>query len=67
MILAPRPKFYEHGSNTAGSYPEVRTALCSFFFLRFSGRLSIGIAILTPLKGGNARQFFVGCFPVEIL
>ncbi len=28
----PDRKFYEHGSNTAGCYPAIKAALCSFFW-----------------------------------
>ena len=37
-----------------------------FFCWCFSGRLPIGMAHFKPLKGGNARQFVVGCLPTAI-
>ena len=49
------------------SYPE-RAALCTFFGGGvFPGRLPIGMPPFHSLKGGNARQFFVGCLPTGML
>ena len=64
MILAPRPKFYEHGSNTAGCCPAIKAALCSFLGGVFLVACRSELPILHPLKGGNACHFLLAaCRP----
>ena len=54
MILAPRPTFYEHGSNTAGCCPAIRTALCSFFWGAFFWPFVDRMCSFWPLPVQNA-------------
>jgi hypothetical protein len=63
--LAPRPKFYEHGSNTAGLLPcNKGSTRLIFVFGVFLVACRSELPILYPLKGGNACQFFLAaCRP----